>query len=82
MVFYKSGSLLPCIITHSMIDAFSMFGADNAVVDQIYVVTTIVVAIVYCIYLGRIKEDAIKNENGSIPDSGIHTDIGDKGGDK
>lgn len=40
---------------------------------------TIVVAIVYCIYLGRIKEDAIKNENGSIPDSGIHTDIGDKG---
>ena len=37
-----------------------MFGADNAVVDQIYVVTTIVVAIVYCIYLGRIKEDAIK----------------------
>ena len=28
--------------------------------DQIYVVTTIVVAIVYCIYLGRIKEDAIK----------------------
>ena len=60
MVFYKSGSLLPCIIAHSMIDAFSMFGADNAVVDQIYVVTTIVVAIVYCIYLGRIKEDAIK----------------------
>ena len=43
---------------------------------------TIVVAIAYCIYLGRIKEDAIKNENGSIPDSGIHTDIGDKGGDK
>jgi len=24
----------------------------------------------------------LKNENGSIPDSGIHTDIDDKGGDK
>jgi len=24
----------------------------------------------------------LNNENGSIPDSGIHTDIGDKGGDK
>jgi len=24
----------------------------------------------------------LKNENGSIPDSGIYTDIGDKGGDK
>ena len=46
-----------------MIDAFSMFGADNALVDQVYVVITIVVAIVYCIYLGKIKEDVIKNEN-------------------
>ena len=62
-VCYKSGSIFPCIIAHSMIDAFSMFGADNALVDQIYVVITIVVAIVYCIYLGKIKEDVIKNEN-------------------
>ncbi|SEM35959.1 hypothetical protein SAMN04487770_13520 [Butyrivibrio sp. ob235] len=54
-VFYKSGSLWPCIIAHSMIDAFSLFGADNALVDQIYIVTTIVVAVVYCIYLARIK---------------------------
>lgn len=45
------------------IDAFSMFGADNALVDQIYVEVTIVVAIVYCIYLGKIKEDVKKNEN-------------------
>ena len=62
-VFYKSGSIFPCIIAHSMIDAFSMFGADNALVDQIYVGVTIVVAIVYCIYLGKIKEDIKKNEN-------------------
>ena len=62
-VFYKSGSIFPCIIAHSMIDAFSMFGADNALVDQIYVGVTIVVAIVYCIYLGKIKEDVKKNEN-------------------
>ncbi|WP_022763200.1 CPBP family intramembrane glutamic endopeptidase [Butyrivibrio sp. AD3002] len=63
LVFYKSGSIFPCIIAHSMIDAFSMFGVDNALVDQIYVVVTIVVAIVYCIYLGKIKEDVKKNEN-------------------
>ena len=63
LVFYKSGSIFPCIIAHSMIDAFSMFGADNALVDQIYVGVTIVVAIVYCIYLGKIKEDVKKNEN-------------------
>ena len=40
------------------IDAFSMFGAYNALVE-----VTIVVAIVYCIYLGKIKEDVKKNEN-------------------
>ncbi len=56
-VFYKSGSLIPCIIAHSMIDAFSMFGAENALVDQIYVVITIVVAIIYCIYLGKVNPD-------------------------
>ncbi|MCR4764216.1 MAG: CPBP family intramembrane metalloprotease [Lachnospiraceae bacterium] len=54
MVCYKSGSIIPCIIAHSMIDALSLFGADNAIVDWIYVGTTIVVAIVYCIYLGRL----------------------------
>jgi len=55
MVFYKSGSLLPCIIAHAMIDAFALFGADNALVDWIYLGVTIVVAIVYCIYLSRLK---------------------------
>ena len=55
MVFYRSGSLLPCIIAHAMIDVFSLFGADNALADQIYVGATIVVAIVYCGYLARLK---------------------------
>lgn len=55
MVCYKSGSIIPCIIAHSMIDALSLFGADNEIVDWIYVVTTIIVAIVYSIYLGRLK---------------------------
>ena len=55
MVFYKSGSLIPCIIAHAMIDAFSLFGADNELVDWICIGTTIVVAIIYCIYLSRLK---------------------------
>lgn len=55
MVCYKSGSIIPCIIAHSMIDALSLFGADNEIVDWIYIVTTIIVAIVYSIYLGRLK---------------------------
>ena len=53
MVCYKSGSIIPCIIAHSMIDALSVVGGENEIVDWIYVVTTIIVAIVYSIYLGR-----------------------------
>ena len=55
MVCYKSGSLLPCIIAHAMIDVFSLFGADNPQTDRIYVGTTIVVAVIYCIYLSRLE---------------------------
>ena len=54
MVCFRSGSIIPCIIAHSMIDALSLFGADNEMVDWIYVITTIIVAILYCIYLGRL----------------------------
>ena len=55
MVFYKSGSLIPCIIAHAMIDVFSLYGADNALVDWIYIGVTIAVAVFYCVYLGRLK---------------------------
>ena len=55
MVCYRSGSIIPCIIAHSMIDALSVFGADNELVDWIYIGATIVVAIVYCIYLGGLR---------------------------
>lgn len=55
MVFYKSGSLIPCIIAHAMIDAFSLFGADNERMDWICIGVTVVAAIVYCAYLSRLK---------------------------
>ena len=57
MVCYKGGSIIPCIIAHSMIDVLSLFGADNEIVDWIYIGTTIVVAIVYCTYLGKMKNE-------------------------
>ena len=57
MVCYRGGSIIPCIIAHSMIDALSLFGADNEIVDWIYIGATIVVAIVYCIYLGKMKNE-------------------------
>ena len=55
MAFYRSGSLIPCIIAHAMIDVFSLYGADNALTDWIYIGATIVVAVFYCVYLGKLK---------------------------
>ena len=58
MVFYKSGSLIPCIIAHSLVDAFSKFAAEDAsmTIAWIYMAATIVIAIGYCLYLKRLPD--------------------------
>ena len=57
MAFYKSGSLIPCIIAHAMVDAVSLYGADTKAGDWIYIGVTIIAAVIYCIYLGRLKKN-------------------------
>lgn len=54
-VFYKSGSLLVCIFVHSMVDVFSKFSpyGNGGTAAYIHISATIVVAIVYCLYLSR-----------------------------
>ena len=56
MVFYKSKSLIPCILTHGLVDAFSKFSANNITFEWIYMGATIVIAIVYCVYLVKATE--------------------------
>lgn len=51
MVFYKSGSLWVCIIVHGMVDVFSKFAAHENNMEFVYVGATIVIAVIYCIYL-------------------------------
>jgi hypothetical protein len=48
-----------------MIDVFSLFGADSALTDQIYVGATIVTAIVYCSYLAKLKNTGPAASSGS-----------------
>jgi hypothetical protein len=60
MAFYKSGSLLPSIVVHAMIDVFSLFGAESGIMDRIYIGVTVVTAAIYCIYLSRLKENRLK----------------------
>ena len=59
VVCFRGSSIIPCIIAHSMIDALSLFGADNEIVDWIYIGVTIIMAIVYCTYLGRRKNEKL-----------------------
>ena len=57
MVCYKSGSIIPCMIAHAIIDALSVLGAENEVVAYIYIGVTVVTAVIYCTWLARIKNE-------------------------
>lgn len=60
--YYKSGSLWPCIITHSLIDATSKFSNDTSPLAStpfgIYFgpVFLIAVSLLYAAYINKIKE--------------------------
>ena len=51
--YLKGGSLLPCIAIHGLIDAFSVFARDNAAADWTYIIATVVIAVIYCLYLKK-----------------------------
>ena len=55
-VFYKCGSLIPCIIAHGLVDAFSKFANESHIymTGWIYMGVTILIAIVYGIYLAKL----------------------------
>ena len=51
IIFYKSKSLVPCIIAHFLINAFSIFRVRNEMFEYISAVFLIVVPAVYAIYI-------------------------------
>lgn len=53
MVFYKSGSLLPCILSHSLFDMFAEFASADAspLLDWIGHGVTVILTVAYCLYL-------------------------------
>lgn len=63
MVFYKSGCLWICIIVHGMVDALSKFAAHRGNAVYVYVIATIVIAVVYCVYL-KGKPAALEDNDG------------------
>ena len=60
IIFYKSKSLIPCIITHCLFNSLSIFNIENGI--SLYVSSTflIVVPLIYAIYINKnIKEQNI-----------------------
>ena len=61
--FYKGGSLLPCILAHSLVDVTSVFAADEGSqsLDLILHALVVVVAAAYCFYLAKRVETPAVN---------------------
>lgn len=56
-IFYKSKSLIPCIITHSLINSLSIFNVDNYISLYVAPVFLIIVPLLYSFYIKKtIKE--------------------------
>ena len=56
-IFHKSKSLIPCIITHSLINSLSIFNVENLISLYVAPVFLIIVSFVYANYINKtIKE--------------------------
>lgn len=62
-VFYKSGSLVVCVIAHGLTNALSEFSPPDKdkIFSYIYLGAAVAAAVVYCLYLSR-KPAALANE--------------------
>ena len=63
LAYYKSGSLWPCILAHSIIDVTSVFASDEGsqTLDLILHIAVIVLSVAYCIYLVKRVETPMIN---------------------
>ena len=57
IIFYKSKSLIPCIITHSLINSLSIFNVENSILLYVASAFLIIVPIAYAIYINRISRE-------------------------
>ncbi len=53
ILFYKSKSLIPCIITHCLVNSLSIFNVENTVSLYIAPVCLMVVPLVYAVYINK-----------------------------
>lgn len=51
IIFYRGGTLWPCIITHSVVNALSVFADERGMTDQIQIITAAVLTVIPLIYV-------------------------------
>ena len=57
IIFYKSKSLVPCIIAHSLFNSFSIFNVENKLSMYIVPIFLVIIPLTYATYIKRtIKE--------------------------
>lgn len=52
-IFYKSKSLIPCIITHSLINSLSIFNVQNSISLYVVPVFLTIISLTYAIYINK-----------------------------
>ena len=57
IIFYKSKSLIPCIITHCLVNSLSIFNVENTISLYVSSVFLIIVPLVYAIYINKNVKD-------------------------
>ena len=53
IIFYKSKSLIPCIITHSLVNSLSIFNVETTISLYVSSIFLIIVPLVYAVYINR-----------------------------
>ena len=53
IIFYKSNSLVPCIITHCLVNALSVFNVESAVSSYVSAAFLTIVPLLYAMYINK-----------------------------
>ena len=53
IIFHKSESLVPCIVTHSLVNALSIFNVENTISLYIAPVFLTIIPLAYAIYINK-----------------------------
>ena len=59
MIYYKTKSLLPCIITHGVFNSLSVFANEAALTSQKRIISCVVISVIaggYALYIARITQ--------------------------